>query len=91
MTITINNNTDTINPLNEYSDVQIDEVCNSLQFFQHKAIFELFPKAEIEFVWNQQDSEITVYDDTAEADEERDRMEIQIALEGVFETGQFWQ
>lgn len=88
MTITINNATSTVDPLNEYSQEYRDATFNYLEYYQLKAFKKAYPDAEIEF---QRDcsSNLLVVDDMSGAIDEVPAM--QTILEDIYDLGLFWQ
>ena len=84
MKITISHNSASIDPSAVYSDELFAEVQKRLESEYTKAIFAIYPEAEIDF--NNDDNggiAITNADDDV-------RYEVQTICESVFETGMFW-
>ena len=84
MKITISHNSASIDPSAVYTDELFAEVQKRLESEYTKAIFAIYPEAEIDF--NNDDNggiAITNADDDV-------RYEVQTICESVFETGMFW-
>lgn len=91
MRITTYNAPSIVNPLDEYNDTQAESALTWLEFYQAKSLAAAFPKAELDFIREENDRGFKVEfslhenENVTEHDEE-----IQMILESVFETGNFW-
>ena len=88
MTVTINNTTSMIDPLNEYNEAQREQCFDGLELHQHRAIMERFPHADVECDRDLGDNLVLLHD--GEESDGETLEAIQEILEDVFDTGLFW-
>ena len=90
MTITINNATSTVDPLNEYTQQYRESTFEQLELQQLKAFKDAYPHAVIEFQRDCTSNLLMVdADDMSGAIEESQKM--QTILEDIYDLGLFWQ